>query len=78
MLPNELYPSACFTIDLPGDVDAMDVSVAALWLYKESDDLDSHNQTFLISTVDHWDSKRSFQKTKAIAILDTSVESKYI
>lgn len=49
-----------------------------LFFYKEADDSDSHNQTFVISEVAHWDSKRSFEKTKPIAILETNKESKFL
>lgn len=59
---------------MPSDLHASDVSTAELWFYKEKDLLDSHNQTFVVSEVAHWDTNRSFQKTKAIAIQVTNLQ----
>lgn len=59
---------------MPADLHADDVSTAELWFYKERDILDSHNQTFVVSEVAHWDSNKNFQKTKAIAIQSTDRE----
>lgn len=58
---------------MPSDIHATEVSTAELWFHKESDELDSHNQTFVVSEVAHWDSNRSFQKTKPIAIRETNL-----
>lgn len=59
---------------MPTDLHASDVRTAELWFHKERDILDSHNQTFVISEVAHWDTNRSFQKTKPIAIQETGLE----
>ncbi|KAJ8923596.1 hypothetical protein NQ315_010175 [Exocentrus adspersus] len=67
------FPSACLPFQMPTDVHASDVSTAELWFHKEKDNLDSHNQTFVISEVAHWDTNKSFQKTKPIAIQETSM-----
>lgn len=58
---------------MPSDIYATEVSTAELWFHKESDEMDSHNQTFVISEVAHWDSNKSFQKTKPIAIRETNI-----
>lgn len=66
-------PSACLPFELPTDLDPGDISKAELWIYKVPDVLDSHNQTFVVSEVAHWDTNRSFQKTKPIAIQETHI-----
>lgn len=66
------YPSACLPFHLPPDVHASDISTAELWFYKEQDEEDAHNQTFIITEVAHWDTKKSFQKTTPIAIVQTN------
>ncbi|GLV43047.1 dawdle [Carabus blaptoides fortunei] len=71
-------PSACLPFQIPADLHPSDVSMAELWVYKKLDILDSHNQTFLISEVAHWDSKRSFQKTKPIAMKETHIGEGWI
>lgn len=68
------HPSACVPFQLPTDLHPSDVSTAELWFYKEPDLLDAHNQTFVISEVAHWDTNRSFQKTKPIAIQETNLK----
>lgn len=67
------YPSACLPFQLPSDIHASDVSSAELWFYKLPDAYDSRNQTIVVSEVAHWDSNVSFQKTKPIAIKETSL-----
>lgn len=62
---------------MPADIHATEVSTAELWFHKEVDELDSHNQTFVVSEVAHWDSSRSFQKTKPIAIRETNLTGKF-
>lgn len=63
---------------MPSDIHATEVSSAELWFHKEADELDSHNQTFVVSEVAHWDSNRSFQKTKPIAIRETNLTGNVI
>jgi TGF-beta receptor len=48
-----------------------------LWLYKETDHRDSHNQTFVVSEVAHWDLNQSIQKSKYLAIHETDVKGMY-
>ncbi|CAG9816776.1 unnamed protein product [Phaedon cochleariae] len=67
------FPSACLPFQMPNDIHSSEVSTAELWFHKESDMLDEHNQTFVISEVTHWDARRSFQKTTPIAIQETSL-----
>jgi hypothetical protein len=47
------------------------------WLYKERDQRDSHNQTFVVSEVAHWDLNQSIQKSKYLAIHETNVKGMY-
>ncbi|KAJ8985862.1 hypothetical protein NQ317_006236 [Molorchus minor] len=67
------FPSACLPFQMPTDIHTSDVSTAELWFHKEEDNMDAHNQTFVISEVAHWDTNKSFQKTKPIAIQETSI-----
>lgn len=67
------FPSACLPFQMPNDIHSSDVSTAELWFHKKKDNMDSHNQTFVISEVAHWDTNKSFQKTKPIAIQETSM-----
>ncbi|KAJ3639354.1 hypothetical protein Zmor_002717 [Zophobas morio] len=67
------FPSACVPFQMPNDIHATDVSLVELWFHKVPDNLDSHNQTIVVSEVAHWDTNRSFQKTKPIAIQETSL-----
>jgi TGF-beta receptor len=67
------FPSVCVPFQMPTDIHSTDVSTAELWFHKEPDSLDSHNQTFVVSEVAHWDTNKSFQKTKPIAIQETSL-----
>lgn len=67
------FPSACVPFQMPADIQSTDVSNAELWFYKEADNLDSHNQTFVVSEVAHWDTNKLFQKTKPIAIQETNL-----
>lgn len=67
------FPSVCVPFQMPSDIHSTDVSTAELWFHKEADILDSHNQTFVVSEVAHWDTNKSFQKTKPIAIQETSL-----
>jgi TGF-beta receptor len=62
---------------MPTDIHSTDVSTAELWFHKEPDSLDSHNQTFVVSEVAHWDTNKSFQKTKPIAIQETSLTGNF-
>ncbi|XP_059622023.1 inhibin beta B chain [Phlebotomus argentipes] len=63
----------CFSFQIPSDVLSAEVEQATLWLYKMPDSLDSHNQTFVISEMAHWDPARKFPKRNPLAIHETSV-----
>ncbi|KAF7268463.1 growth/differentiation factor 8-like [Rhynchophorus ferrugineus] len=69
-----LFPSRCLPFQLPNDIHGPDVSSAELWFHKKRDIMDPHNQTFIISEVAHWDTNKSFQKTKPIAIEETDMK----
>ncbi|XP_044741779.1 growth/differentiation factor 8 [Chrysoperla carnea] len=71
-------PAACFSLQLPYDLDYQNIRSAELWLYKRPDMFDSHNQTFVISEMAHWDPKHSFPRIKPIAILETATEEGWI
>ncbi|CAG9855086.1 unnamed protein product [Phyllotreta striolata] len=72
------FPSACLPFQMPNDIHTTDVAIAELWIHKEKDDLDEHNQTFVIYEVTHWDTKKSFQKTTPIAIQETSLSEGWL
>uniref|UniRef100_A0A1B0EYE3 TGF-beta family profile domain-containing protein n=1 Tax=Phlebotomus papatasi TaxID=29031 RepID=A0A1B0EYE3_PHLPP len=63
----------CFSFQIPSDVHADEVESANLWLYKLPDPMDSHNQTFVISELAHWDPARKFPKRSPLAIHETPV-----
>ncbi|XP_019873441.1 inhibin beta chain [Aethina tumida] len=71
-------PSACLPFQMPNDIYTSDVSSAELWFHKKEDILDQHNQTFVISEVAHWDTNKSFQKTKPIAIQETHLKGGWL
>ncbi|XP_030756134.1 growth/differentiation factor 8-like [Sitophilus oryzae] len=73
-----IFPSSCLPFQMPNDIHSSDVSSAELWFHKKSDVMDSHNQTFIISEVAHWDTNKSFQKTKPIAIQETDLEEGWL
>lgn len=73
---NRRTPAACFSLQLPSDLDFENIRSAELWLYKRADVFDSHNQTFVISEMAHWDTKHSFPRIQPIAILETATEGK--
>ncbi|KAK9890116.1 hypothetical protein WA026_008926 [Henosepilachna vigintioctopunctata] len=75
---NTRFPSACLPFQMPTDIYTSDVSFAELRFHKEADDFDSHNQTFVISEITHWDAKKSFQKNKPIAIQETSLTENWL
>ncbi|XP_035740866.1 growth/differentiation factor 8-like [Vespa mandarinia] len=66
-------PAACFTFYLPNEMQFVDVTSAQLWFYKEYDENDDLNQTFVLSELDHWDKGESFEKNTMMAILDTDI-----
>ncbi|CAO1351877.1 unnamed protein product [Diamesa serratosioi] len=69
------YPSACFSFQIPSDVDVNIVQSAKLWIYKEPDNMDyTMNQTYLISEFGHWGLNKNFTKSKPIAIKETVAE----
>lgn len=72
------HPSACLPFQLPSDIHAADLSTAELWFHKEPDVQDSNGQTFVVTEVAHWDSKKSFQKTTPIAIHQTNITEGWI
>ncbi|KAB0800954.1 hypothetical protein PPYR_05308 [Photinus pyralis] len=72
------HPSVCLPFQLPSDIHAIDLSTAELWIYKEPDELDGNGQTFVVTEVAHWDTKKSFQKTTPIAIHHTNLTEGWI
>lgn len=66
-------PAACFTFYLPNEMQFVDVTSAQLWFYKERDENDDLNQTFVLSELDHWDLNRSFEKNTIVAIFGTDI-----
>ncbi|KAJ8664951.1 hypothetical protein QAD02_006613 [Eretmocerus hayati] len=66
-------PAACFTFFLPGEMEFVAVTSAELWFYKEEDKNDSFNQTFVLSELDHWDQRGSFEKNTMLAIFETTI-----
>ena len=66
-------PAACFTFYLPNEMQFVDVTSAQLWFYKEHDENDDLNQTFVLSELDHWDLDRSFEKNTIVAIFETDI-----
>ncbi|XP_012277517.1 growth/differentiation factor 8 [Orussus abietinus] len=66
-------PAACFTFCLPSGMQFVDVTSAELWFYKEPDENDVFNQTFVLSEVDHWDRGGDFEKNTIMAIFETAV-----
>ena len=42
-------PASCFTLRLPAELQAEDVTMAELWLYKQLDGCQSENHTLIIS-----------------------------
>ncbi|KAF5294836.1 hypothetical protein FQA39_LY00320 [Lamprigera yunnana] len=72
------FPSACLPFQLPSDIDAADLSTAELWFHKEPDQQDHTGQTFVITEVAYWDSRKNFQKTTPIAIHHTNLTESWI
>ncbi|XP_058795005.1 uncharacterized protein LOC131666386 isoform X2 [Phymastichus coffea] len=66
-------PAACFTFFLPNEMQFVSVTSAELWFYKEEDKNDSFNQTFVLSELDHWDQRGSFEKNTIMAIFETTI-----
>ncbi|XP_046425583.1 inhibin beta A chain-like [Neodiprion fabricii] len=73
-----IYVADCFKFYLPNEMQFVGVTSAELWFYKEADENDIVNQTFVISELDHWDQRRSFQKNSIMAIFETSVEEGWV
>lgn len=48
----------CFTFDIPADIDHNDVDAAELWVYRQSDPHANEAQSFLVSEIESWDSKK--------------------
>lgn len=51
----------------------VDVTSAQLWFYKEYDENDDRNQTFVLSELDHWDLYGNFEKNMIMAIFETDI-----
>lgn len=69
-------PAACFTFYLPNEMQFVDVTSAQLWFYKEYDENDDLNQTFVLSELDHWDLSGNFEKNMIMAIFETDIGGK--
>lgn len=67
------FNAACFTFYLPNEMQFVDVTSAQLWFYKEYDQNDYLNQTFVLSELDHWDQGGSFEKNIVMAIFETDI-----
>ena len=67
-------PASCFTFRLPAELQAEDVTMAELWLYKEQDMVDSENQTLIISEGGPWESNHSNQMNKQLVVHRTDVK----
>lgn len=48
----------CFTFDIPDDIDYHDVDAAELWVYREPVPNANAAQSFLVSEIESWDSKK--------------------
>ncbi|CAL7937301.1 unnamed protein product [Xylocopa violacea] len=66
-------PAACFIFYLPNEMQFVDVTSAQLWFYKEYDENDDLNQTFVLSELDHWDLDENFEKNTIMAIFETDI-----
>lgn len=66
-------PAACFTFYLPNEMQFVDVTSAHFWFYKEYDENDDLNQTFVLSELDHWDKGERFEKNTMMAIFETDI-----
>lgn len=66
-------PAVCFTFYLPNEMQFVDVTSAQLWFYKEYDENDELNQTFVLSELDHWDSNGNFEKNTIMAIFEADI-----
>lgn len=51
----------------------VDVTSAQLWFYKDYDENDYLNQTFVLSELDHWDLSGNFEKNTIMAIFETDI-----
>lgn len=48
----------CFTFEIPADIDYNDVDAAELWVYRQPDPTANEAQSFLVSEIESWDSKK--------------------
>lgn len=48
----------CFTFEIPADIDYNDVDAAELWVYRQPDPNANEAQSFLVSEIESWDSKK--------------------
>ncbi|VEN42597.1 unnamed protein product [Callosobruchus maculatus] len=72
------YPAACVPFQMPNDIHVSEVSNAELWFRKDEHLMDSHNQTFVVSEVAHWDTNKSFKKSTPVAIQETSLTEDWV
>ncbi|XP_061927741.1 inhibin beta C chain isoform X2 [Apis cerana] len=70
--------TACFTFYLPNEMQFVDVTSAQLWFYKEYDENDDRNQTFVLSELDHWDLYGNFEKNMIMAIFETDIREGWV
>ena len=63
----------CFTIQIPADIDYLDVESAELWVYKQAHIMDM-NINFNVGEVQTWEKKHFI---KPIAIQETNDTGKY-
>lgn len=60
----------CFSVQLPADIDYLDIDSAELWVYKQPHIMNMDKHSFLIGELETWDSKRVI---KPFAIHETNV-----
>lgn len=80
----------CFTFAIPADIDHNDVDAAELWVYRQSDPHANEAQSFLVSEIESWDSKKinkplaihyansSGMNNSALAVLHITISLYYI
>jgi len=71
---SSVSPAACFTFKMPAELQADDVTTAEFWVYKEREQTDSQNQTFIVSEVARRKWYQSMEKSKQIAIHETDIK----
>jgi len=71
---SSVSPAACFTFKLPAALQADDVITAEFWVYKEREQTDSQNQTFIVSEIARRKWYQSMEKSKLITIHETEIK----